>query len=528
VIYEKWDGSSAKRWLLAGVSVVLAAGYLWIIWGASEIGMEIVVRTAALLSAIIVGIIWVPSIKGRVSFNETFLGAFKAFFIALFFSGVIFAGVAIIISAVDLLLFQVDSNAYAHTANIVFTLFAPIYFLSLIPNYQKADQAVIDRIISCPRFLEILISNILIPLVSVFTVILVIYIGLNIRGEFWTENLIEPMLVSYSIVVIVLMLLSANLTNRFATLFRKVFPKVLIPLVVLQLVASVLKIGESGLTHSRYYVIMYGVFAAVAGVVFSFLKPTKTGIIAVVLIAFSLLSTIPPVDAFGVSKRNQIATLQEVLEKNGMFVDGKIVPKSDVPEDDKELITNTAEYIWRMEYADEVPWLGRGFDYYGNFEQTFGFSWNEYPGEQKFYKIFRRIRTSGLDISGYDAMARLSYYSVEPDANLKEKTALTYGADTYRLGWDVGRDAHNLFLEDQGGTRLVVFDYNTIRTQLDGLDMEDGMERGLTNEEATFQVENERVVMTIIVDHYEMYPASREQEDYNIQSDFYVLIDWKE
>ncbi len=37
-------------------------------------------------------LIWVPVIKSEISFNKSFMITFKSFFIALFFSGVIFAG----------------------------------------------------------------------------------------------------------------------------------------------------------------------------------------------------------------------------------------------------------------------------------------------------------------------------------------------------------------------------------------------------------------------------------------------------
>ncbi|QSX07842.1 DUF4153 domain-containing protein [Alkalibacter rhizosphaerae] len=528
VIYEKIDGSTAKRWILSAVSAVLTGGYLWIIWGAPQFGMEIVVRTAALLSAIIIAIILVPSLKGKVNFNQSFLGAFKAFFIAGFFSGVIFAGLAIIIGAVDLLLFSVDEMLYAHTANIVFSLFAPIYFLSLIPNYWTAEEEIVDRTVACPRFLEILISNILIPLVSIFTVILVLYIGLNLRGEFWSENLIEPMLVSYSIVVIVIMFLSANLTNRFATLFRKVFPKVLIPLVVLQLVASVLKIGDVGLTHSRYYVIMYGVFAAVAGVVFSFLKPTKSSIIAMVFMAFSLLSTIPPVDAFGVSRRNQIGTLEQVLERNDMLVDGEIVPKADLPNDDKDMIINITEYIWRMGYTEDVSWLGPNFNYYNNFERTFGFKWDDFYNDGKMYRTFYRNQETAIDISGYDGLAHMRYFGENPKENLTDAVQIVHQGNTYELDWAIEGDVHNLILKDEAGNILASFDFNQVFVRFDAIEDMEEMRKGLTNEEATFEAVGNGADLKVIIESYEMYPTGRDSEEWSINSEFNALIDIKE
>ena len=153
---------------------------------------------------------------------------FKSFFIALFFSGVLMAGISIIIGATDQLIFSIDSKAFSHASNLIFLLFGPIYFLSLIPFYPgKANEdkenlpEAIQKAANCPKFLEVLISYIIIPLIAVFTLILLIYIIQNIGGEFWTDNLLEPMLVSYAITVILVYILASELENKFAIYFRR-------------------------------------------------------------------------------------------------------------------------------------------------------------------------------------------------------------------------------------------------------------------------------------------------------------------
>ena len=112
-----------------------------------------------------------------------------------------------------------------------------MYFLSLIPVYpgivnQNKDQGITDlqeeninKAAYCPKFLEVLISYILIPLIAVFTIILLIYIIQNIGGAFWKDNLLEPMLVTYSITVILVYILASEIENKFTIFFRKVFPK---------------------------------------------------------------------------------------------------------------------------------------------------------------------------------------------------------------------------------------------------------------------------------------------------------------
>ena len=290
--YERFFNKGSARYMLMSFVVLLTAGYYFIIKSAPEYSMSVNIRTGVALFALLIAFIWIPAIKSKVSFNKSFMISFKAFFIALFFSGVIYGGIAIILGATDTLIFSIDYKAFSHSANIIFLLFGPLYFLSLIPlypgkeNMDKHDQLEkIEHAANCPKFLEILISYIIIPLIAVFTLILVIYIVQNISGDFWRDNLLEPMLVSYAITVILVYILASEIENKFAAFFRMVFPKVLVPIVVFQIISSIISLGDTGVTHTRYYVILFGIFAAIAGVFLAFCMYEKM----VSLQLFSLL-----------------------------------------------------------------------------------------------------------------------------------------------------------------------------------------------------------------------------------------------
>ena len=351
---------------------------------------------------------WVPVIKSKISFNSSFMISFKSLFNSLFFSGVIFAGISIILTAINQLIFTIDYTAYPHTVNIVFIIFAPMYFLSLIPiypgvknnskNQEKMDlqKESIDESAHCPKFLEVLISYILIPLIAVFTLILVIYIIKNIGGEFWTDNLLEPMLVSYAITVILVYILASEIENKFTAFFRKVFPKVLVPIVLFQITSSILSLADTGVTHTRYYVILFGLFAAVSGVLLSFLPVRKNGVIAALLIVFATISIVPPVDAFTISRSSQTDTLKNVLEQNNMLENNKILPNESISNKDKQTITNAINYLSRMEYTKKIAWLPEDFNAYEDFSDTFGFK--EYQDPDNSIKGFTLVLSSSLQL----------------------------------------------------------------------------------------------------------------------------------
>lgn len=529
--YERFYKKIYERLVLFTICIFLSVGYYLIVRTAPRFSMEIGVRTSVALFALFIGFVWIPSIRMKTTFNETFMAAFKGFFISLFFSAVLFGGISLIIGATDQLLFNISSKAYSHSSNIVFFLFAPIYFLSMIPLYNikkrdnesdseyEAYETNLQRIVSCPKYLEILLSYIIIPLAAVFTIILLAYIFINIMGRFWTDNLMEPMLVSYSIVVILLYILASNLENRFAVNFRRIFPKVLIPIVFFQTIASVLKIGETGITHGRYYVILYGVFGIIAGIVFSFMSVRKNGIIAMVLIAFSVISIIPPTDAFSISKMSQINLLEKTLLKNSMIVNGMVTPKADISNDDKKIITNSANYISMMEYTDEIAWLPDDFKYYENFEKTFGFSGYDIREPERIqYYSFGRGQEIALNIDEYDIFIKASLPYYEEDEKYQiSKNELTTG-ETFSINKIEDKRFHIFTFYDKDRNVIIDFDFEEVFKRYEGYYSPKGE---MSLKDATFEKENEKVSIKIIMNFVDFYMDGKEER---FGGDMYIFI----
>lgn len=535
--FERFFTKVSERLLLMGGAAVLTAGYFFAIRSASTFNMEIGTKTGVAIFALVMAFIWVPSIKSKITFNESFMSVFKAFFITVLFSAVISIGLDAILLAVDQLLFSLDYKAYWHVLNIVFSLFAPTFFLSFTPPYpgkkdagrlggnKALQERKVAKAVDTPKLLGILISYIIIPLTAVYTVILLAYVLLNIRGDFWTNNLLEPMLVSYAITVILVYILASNLENQFAVLFRKIFPKVLIPIVLFQTIASVLRIGEMGLTHGRYYVILFGIFAIIAGVIFSFFPIRKNGLIAAVLIVFSAISIIPPVDAFTVSRVNQINLLKSTLTENGMLEDGKVVPNADISTKDKKTITRTVSYLDSMDYIDDINWLPDNVFYYGNFKDTFGFEevYDE-EGRRQDDSRFAYLdwdRSPMVNIENYDRMVHLYIDPYEKKQDAAAGIPVEIDNQTYKLKKVIdGKDIY-LILVDGENQELIRFDAKKAFDQiLENQKELKGDNDNLTVEKATVTEENDAVRMSIVANSVD-YSNSR----YN--ADLYAFIQIK-
>ncbi len=522
--------SRFTQWIILLLSgVVLTVFYYLIIQNASDYSAELSLRTTIAIIALYMIYSLIPTIKSKVSFNDNFMIIFKAMFQTIFFSVILFGGCSLVIAAFHLLIRDVNQNIYLHTGNIIFSLFGPIYFLSRIPVYPVIEEGDTDNATeqekqvvnaaTCPKFLEVLISYIIIPLTTIYTVILVFYIILNIRGKFWTNNLLEPLIVSYAIAIILVYLLASKMENKLTQFYRLVFPKVLVPIVIFQILSSFLRIQDVGITHDRYYVILFGVYAAASGVIMSLLSVKRNGLLAAVLIGFAIVSIVPPIDAFTISRYSQENMLRRVLRKNEMLKKDKIIANSNISDDDKKKIAIAVEYLDRMGYAEKISWLPDEFNAYEDFYDLFGFYQYDIPNKDIVNIFVSRNPNMIYDIAGYDVMARTYVNMEEIDDSIISD--IEKEGSRYRLLKEKSGTFFKIILEDVNNKEVIHFDTKEIFTKYRNFSME---KTQLTKEDASFLVENEEIKMMMVVQEANMN-RSADQEFYN--AEVYIFIQFK-
>ncbi|MER2174340.1 MAG: DUF4153 domain-containing protein [Carnobacterium sp.] len=534
-IYERFFEKRLQRILLMFGAILLTIVYYFTIGSATDYDFEMTIKTGIIFFILTIAFIWVPTIKNEITFNESYLSAFKAFFTTLLFTLVLYAGIGFILLAIDQLLFSVNYKVNLHALNLVISLFMPIFFLSYTPSFlgKKEESSLtpeehaaklkdIKNDVSAPKMLELLISYIIIPLTTIFTVILLVYLLQNITGDFWTNNLLEPMLVSYSITVIVVYILASNIKTKSSILFRKIFPKVLIPIVLFQTIASVLRIQETGLTYGRYYVILFGIFATIAGVLFSVLPIRKNGWVAVALMVLSLISIVPPIDAFTVSRVSQTNLLERTLEQNQMLEGNSIIPNADIPKEDKIKISQTVYYLTNMDYNEDIEWLApynQLLSY--QFEEVFGFQpiydengfLNEQPLQDSYYATLDLGDSPVISIEEYDKMIIFSYYepSVQPriEFEVDDQRYIVYTEETD------GKES--LILMDESDETIMNID---LQETMEEVASTTGTENMLTIDEATVETENEQAELNLVFTSINIYENQYDAE-------FYLFINIK-
>ncbi|WP_034538393.1 DUF4153 domain-containing protein [Carnobacterium inhibens] len=530
-VYERFFEKTMQRILLMVGAIILTVLYFYTIGSSTDYDPETTIKTGIIFFALTFAFMWIPTINSKVTFNKSFLATFKSFFTTVLFSVVLYAGIGVILLAVDQLLFSLDYKVNLHCLNLVASLFAPIFFLSGTPLYlskqdestqsleEQADkQEQIEQELMVPKVLELLLSYIVIPLTAIFTIILLVYLLQNITGEFWTNNLLEPMLVSYAITVIIVYFLVSTINTKSANFFRKIFPKVLVPIVLFQTVSSVLRIQETGLTLGRYYVILFGVFAFIAGIIFSVLPVRKNGWVAVVLIVFSLISILPPVDAFTVSRVSQTNLLKETLVKNNMLEGNKIIPNASIPDEDKIKISQTIDYLASMNYSKEIEWLApynQRLNY--QFEEVVGFEpvydESSFSPNQSYYATIDWKGSPLLSIEDYDKMIVFSQY----DSPTLSAIDFEVENSTYDIISKNEDNTTNLSLINEQNDTLITID---LQETIDQVAASAQTKNVITLEEATVTTENEEAKMNIVFTSIDIY-------DNKYNSEFYLFIDIK-
>lgn len=456
---ERFEKLSRSRIAVYVGSVLLTAGYFLILWPAPEISSETSVRTFVAVFAMLCAVLWVPAYKSKCDFNQVALVHFKAAFTSILYSGVLSGGIAAIIAAIDILLFNVNSDAYGYMMALVWVMFATVYYLSLLPRFNSKEESDLEAMQTArhyPRFLEILVSYIAIPLIAAYTLVLLAYFIKILVTMIWPSGQLGPMVLIYSAAGLLIFVLASLLNNRFTVLYRKIFPKILIPIVIMQLISVGIRLNAYGVTESRYYVALFGIFSVVIGVILSLKPVSKNSLIALLAAGFAIISIIPPVDAFTISRVSQITRIENILETEGILAEGKLTPKANASENAKIETTNILNYLDMRSSLKYINWLPADFSIYLDMKDVFGFE-PTYPYSNNDSKYF----FAGLDtqkpinISGYDISV-----TVNTDRyNTSERTKslpFTINDVDYKLFVERGsKEEVNVSVRDASGSKLV-------------------------------------------------------------------------
>lgn len=307
--------SAFKQWGMRIVGLLICTGLYFVLKPAFYLAD--VYRIALLAFAFHLLVAFAPFInKGTANgfwqYNKTL---FLRILTSALYAGVLFAGLAIALVAIDgLFNIKIEWQIYMRLFSIVTAGFMTIFFLAGVPdNFEELDK---DE--SYPKGLKIFTQYVLIPLMTIYLLILLVYeVKIIINWEL-PKGLVSTLILGYAVFGILSLLLVQPIKekegNGWIKLFSKFFYVMMIPLVVLLLLAVWKRVGNYGITESRYILLILAVWLTLITVYFLISKKQNIKIIPVSLCILALLATYGPQSAFSVSRYSQVKRLGKLMK----------------------------------------------------------------------------------------------------------------------------------------------------------------------------------------------------------------------
>lgn len=333
-----------------------------------------------------------------------------AAFISCLYSGVLFLGLSAIYSALTHLFgIKITGEFYLYTSIV---LFIPFNFGIFLSNFPKNETSLNNYEIS--KATNVLLTYILMPIFVIYIIILYIYFAkILFIGEL-PKNIIINLILWFSLFsVAYLFILGIVKENEMVKSFKRIFPALMIPLLLLMFYSMMLRIREYGVTENRYFVVAAGIWAFASMIYFVFYRSNSNITIPILLTVTILISTIGPVSAYNIAASSQNARLKKILLNNNMLNGNKIVAKTDISDEDKRRISEIVRYMCNSHRSYELNFVPNDFSCSDeNMKNVFGFDHNDsyYEYDDMYYNFDSKV---SINIDGYSKLLLIDSY---PDA----------------------------------------------------------------------------------------------------------------
>lgn len=375
-------------------------------------GIATASRYFATMLFLIISFLYIPRIGRKNNYEYHIMDIWSSFALTFVYSFVLYFGVAAIFFTIDQLFdVNIEGELYYYMFLIVSLIFAVSLFLSKLPSIEEEYDWV-----EYTKSLKILLIYIVIPLITVYTAILYVYFGKILVTKEWPRGLVSHLVLWYSTLSVgVIFLITPILDeNKVAKLFKVLFPKIILPVLIMMFMSIYQRIAQYGVTENRYYVVVLGLWVLGIMLYFSFKKPLRNIIIPISLSIVFLNSVYGPLSSFAISKYSQNKRFENLLTKNNMLINGEIVKNNEITSEDKREISNIISYFSSIHELKDIKVLPQGFKL-DKMETVMGFKYEPYyslPYEQnKYFYYGTQNAEDAVDVKGYDYYIRMNSWS---------------------------------------------------------------------------------------------------------------------
>lgn len=336
--------------------------------------------------------------------------AFKNLFGTGVIYGILVVGFILIMTiAISLLTSGKDYEPVMRTQIAIFGLFLVPATLLSVTNTEGESS----------KFIEAVISFVLLPLTALATIIIYIYMLKILALRQIPQNSIYRIIAGLFVVAfpVWVMTYEYKQKNKFVEVFSKIMPIAFIPLIGLQVYSIGARIGENGITPVRYMGVMFIIFEIIA-IVLSIVNKRKylTNAVLVAAGLMAISTILPVVNMEEISNYNQASRLKNAWREGESF--------TSLSSEEKATASSAYRYLLRQEnsekylpkYLDKEELTEKLIEHYS----PYGDEDETYDEKRTTYKrVNYQYPDDGvITVEGYNCIKKFKVY--EYDVNEKQ------------------------------------------------------------------------------------------------------------
>ncbi|MCC9071937.1 DUF4153 domain-containing protein [Flavobacterium sp. F-65] len=261
---------------------------------------------------------FIPKTYDQGEFWEFNKQLFLRILTAGLYSIVLYTGLSLAILAVDNLFnVEFNRNIYLYLFFVIAGIFNTLFFLAGVPETNSKE---VPLTLNYPKGLKTFTQFILLPLISLYLVILICYeakilVTLSLPVG-WVSYLVLVFALFGILSFLLVLPIAKETENLWIRTFNRWFYYLLIPLLGLLFWAILYRINLYGFTHDRYYVLLLAILLSVIVGYFLIQKNPKIKFIPISMCLAALFSLVGPQSASTISKNSQLSRFELYVEKS--------------------------------------------------------------------------------------------------------------------------------------------------------------------------------------------------------------------
>ena len=460
LLYERFNKGKSFIWYILGAFLLFLYHNVLL----DDFQMVSISRYIGTMVFLILVFFYALNLWYDVNYEAYVIKIFSGWFITVLYASVLYFGISAILFTIESLFdININRDLYLYSFFIVTFIFGISMFLSKIP---LKDQDFKDYLY--PKSLKVLLVYIVIPLISIYTIILYAYFVKILISWEWPKGLVSHLVLWYSAISagVIFLITPVLYENKVANIFKIWFPKFILPILVMMFISIWQRIDQYGITENRYYIVLLSIWVFGIMLYFSFMKPLKNIVIPISLSIFVLISIYGPISSYSISKASQNNRLNKILRNNDMLVEGIIKSNSNADKQSQTEISNIISYFNSNHSLGDIKVLPKDFQLADTIN-LFGFEYKPYEpsfGSQDYYSYYTDINQKPISIEGFDYYVNMSTWNQQEI--ITENINIRYNQNNYNLSiYEDGDELLIINLEE--ASREIDHSLNTEKNSLD-------------------------------------------------------------